>query len=67
MDGLTNQAIRDMIVVQHGEDVWTRVRQRAGVEAERFEAMVPYPDGRTMQLIDDVFEVRYDEPPASAP
>ena len=51
MYGLINQGFRDMILVQHGEEVWTRVRQRAGVEAERFEAMEPYPDGLTKQLI----------------
>lgn len=51
MYGLINQAIRDMILVNHGEETWTRVRQRAGVEAEHFEAMEPYPDGLTKQLI----------------
>jgi len=51
MYGLINQAIRDMIFVNHGEETWVRVRQRAGVDAEQFEAMESYPDGLTKQLI----------------
>jgi hypothetical protein len=42
-----NQAIRDMIVVNHGEETWTRVRERAAVELEQFEDMEPYPDDLT--------------------
>lgn len=51
MYGLVNQAIRDMIVVNHGEEVWTRVRQRAEVELEQFEGMEPYPDDLTHRLV----------------
>jgi hypothetical protein len=51
MYGLVNQAIRDMIVVNHGEEVWTRVRRRAGVELEQFEGMEAYPDDLTHRLV----------------
>ncbi len=51
MYGLVNQAIRDMIVVNHGEEVWTRVRERAAVEVEQFEGMEPYPDDLTHRLV----------------
>lgn len=51
MYGLVNQAIRDMIVVSHGEEVWTRVRQRAEVDLEQFEGMEPYPDDLTHRLV----------------
>jgi hypothetical protein len=51
MYGLINKAIRDMILEGHGEELWTRVRVRAVVDAECFEAMEPYPDGLTKQLI----------------
>ncbi len=47
MYGLGNQAIRDMICVDHGEQVWTRVRLAAEVELEQFEGMEPYPDDLT--------------------
>lgn len=64
MYGLINQAIRDMIVVNHGEETWTRVRVRAGVDAERFEAMEPYPDGFTQQLISAASEELQQDPHA---
>lgn len=51
MYGLVNQAIRDMIVVNHGEEVWTRVRRRADVELEQFEGMEAYPDDLTHRLV----------------
>ena len=51
MYGLVNQAIRDMIVVNHGEEAWTRVRERAAVEVEQFEGMEPYPDDLTHRLV----------------
>lgn len=51
MYGLVNQAIRDMILVNHGEEAWTRVRQRAEVEVEQFEGMEPYPDDLTHRLV----------------
>jgi PleD family two-component response regulator len=35
MYGLANQAIRDMICVNHGEEVWARVRLAAAVEVEQ--------------------------------
>ena len=51
MYGLVNQAIRDMICVNHGEEVWTRVRQAADVEVEQFVGMEPYPDDLTHRLV----------------
>ena len=51
MYGLVNQAIRDMIVVNYGVDVWSQVRQEACVEVDRFEGMEPYPDDLTHRLV----------------
>jgi hypothetical protein len=51
MYGLVNQAIRDMIRVNHGQDAWDRVRQRAEVPVEQFEGMEPYPDDLTHRLV----------------
>lgn len=53
-----------MILVGHGEEAWTRVRLRAGVDAERFEAMEPYPDGLTKQLIAAASEELQQDPHA---
>jgi hypothetical protein len=47
MYGLINQAIRNMLLANHGEEAWIRVRLWAGVEVERFEALALYPDGFT--------------------
>lgn len=51
MYGLINRAIRDMVLAEHGEASWTRVLERAGLGVEHFEAMEPYPDALTHQLI----------------
>ena len=51
MYGLVNQAIRDMILVNHGEEIWARVRQRAELEVDTFEGMEPYPDDLTHRLV----------------
>lgn len=51
MYGLVNQAIRDMILVTHGEQTWARVRQLAELEIDQFEGMEPYPDDLTHRLV----------------
>jgi hypothetical protein len=51
MYGLVNKAIRDMIRVSHGEDVWLRVRERADLPFDDFEGMQPYPDDLTHRLV----------------
>lgn len=51
MYGLVNQAIRDMICVNHGPETWTKVRMRAEVSADQFEGMEPYPDDLTHRLV----------------
>jgi hypothetical protein len=61
---LINRAIRDMVVANHGEATWARVLDRAGVEAEHFEAMDPYPDALTHQLIAAASEELHEHPHA---
>jgi hypothetical protein len=51
MYGLVNQAIRDMVRVNHGEEVWQRICQRAEAEVDTFESMEPYPDDLTHRLV----------------
>ncbi|MCP9777654.1 MULTISPECIES: heme NO-binding domain-containing protein [unclassified Cyanobium] len=51
MYGLVNQAIQDMICVNHGQEAWTNVRLRAEVAVDHFEGMEPYPDDLTHRLV----------------
>ncbi len=51
MYGLVNQAIRDMICVNHGQKTWADVCRRAEVKVDHFEGMEPYPDDLTHRLV----------------
>ena len=51
MYGLVNTAVRDLVVDQHGPEVWERVRTRAGVASDTFVAMEQYPDAVTYDLV----------------
>ncbi|MEM7308557.1 MAG: heme NO-binding domain-containing protein [Planctomycetota bacterium] len=51
MYGLVNIAIRDLILGQHGEETWDRIRERAGVRSTTFVAMETYPDEVTYGLV----------------
>ena len=51
MYGLVNTAIRDLIVGAHSEEVWERIRARAGVSSSTFLAMERYPDAVTYDLV----------------
>ncbi len=51
MYGLVNTAIRDLIVGEHGEAVWDRIRVRAGVQTSTFIAMNRYEDSVTYDLV----------------
>lgn len=64
MYGLVNQAIRDMILLNHGEEIWVRVRRRAEVEVEQFEGMEAYPDDLTHRLV-KAASVELEEDPES--
>jgi len=51
MYGMVNKAIEDMITSQHGEELWERVRARAGVNVEVFISNESYPDEITYGLV----------------
>jgi hypothetical protein len=57
MYGLVNQAIRDLIISQHGEEKWLAVSKKAGIGPAEFEAMKSYPDGLTYALVGSASEV----------
>jgi hypothetical protein len=51
MYGMVNKAVQDLIVTIHGEEVWEKIRQQAGVEEEMFISDEPYPDDITFRLV----------------
>ncbi len=52
MYGMVNKAIQSMILHDHGEDVWLRIKHQAGVTAEVFIGTEPYPDETTYKLVE---------------
>ena len=57
MYGMINKALQHMVVEAHGEEVWERIRTRAGVEVEFFISNEGYPDEITHQLAGAASEV----------
>jgi hypothetical protein len=51
MYGLVNQAIEDLVRSNHGDAVWTSVRERAGLDNGSFLSMSEYPDATTYSLV----------------
>ena len=50
--GMINQAVKDLVCHQAGEDAWLEVCREAGVDPEGFEALTPYPDSLTFKLVE---------------
>ena len=51
MYGLVNKAVQDLIIREHGEETWVRIRIRAGVRDPLFVTLRSYPDKITYDLI----------------
>ncbi|MEO1574649.1 MAG: heme NO-binding domain-containing protein, partial [Pseudomonadota bacterium] len=51
MYGLVNMGVRDMVVDAGGEELWTLVRTRAGLEDDDFRGMQSYDDSVTLGLV----------------
>ncbi len=51
MYGLVNTAVADLARAVGGEDAWTAIRTRAGVDEESFVSMTGYPDELTFRLV----------------
>ncbi len=64
MYGMVNKAMHKMVVDVHGEDAWTRIRQRAGCEIEDFVRMDAYPDEITYGLVGAAVEELGEDPAA---
>ena len=51
MYGLVNRAIQQLLVTEHGHDVWLRVARRADCEGVEFVGLEPYDDAITYGLV----------------
>lgn len=51
MYGMVNQAIKDLVVTQFGQDRWLKISEKANVPAEDFVFMHYYPDKITYDLV----------------
>lgn len=57
MYGMVNKAVQDLLVTNHGEDVWQTIRSKAGLEDEVFISTESYPDEVTYKLVTAASEV----------
>ena len=51
MYGMINRAIEEMVISGHGEAVWERIKERAGVDVEVFVSNEGYNDSLTYGLV----------------
>jgi hypothetical protein len=51
MYGLVNKAIEQLIRTNHGDQVWDKIVEAAGVGTDSFQSMLPYPDEVTFKLV----------------
>ncbi len=51
MYGLVNKAVEGLICQRAGEAVWEQIKKKAGVDADFFVSMNPYPDEVTYKLV----------------
>ena len=57
MYGMVNKAVQDLLIANHGMEVWLRIKARAGVEDEVFISTQAYPDEVTYRLVGAASEV----------
>ena len=57
MYGMVNNAVMELLVTNHGEDTWQRVKSKAGVEDEIFISTESYADESTYKLVGAAAEV----------
>ena len=51
MYGLINRAIQDMVCERFGEEIWSEIRESAGIKERIFLVLEPYPDEITHKLV----------------
>src|SRR5690349_15475060 len=57
MYGLVNAALRELIIAKHGVAAWERLRDQAGLQADTFALMDPYPDQITQLMLQKESEI----------
>ena len=57
MYGLVNKAIKDLVVTNHGEEIWKEICRLSNFEDEEFVGMNPYPDKLTYDLVKNASHV----------
>lgn len=57
MYGLVNKAVEDLVCSRFGEETWTLILERAGVDTVGFVSMESYPDEITYKLVAAASEV----------
>jgi hypothetical protein len=51
MYGMVNKAIQEMVIRNHGEEVWQKIKRRVGVTTDIFIGIEGYPDEITYKLV----------------
>lgn len=51
MYGMVNKAVEDMVCMHYGDEVWERIKARAGVDVEVFMSNEAYADEITYDLV----------------
>jgi len=57
MYGMVNKVVEEMVCMHHGEPVWERIKDRAGVDVDVFMSNEGYPDELTYKLVAAASEV----------
>lgn len=57
MYGMLSIGIHDLIVSRFGEEVWGKIKAKAGIAEPKFELMNEYPDDYIYRLVDAAAEV----------
>ncbi len=57
MYGMVNKAIEEMVCRNHGEEVWEKIKAKAGIEVDVFMTNEGYPDELTYKLVAAASEV----------
>lgn len=57
MYGIVNKAIQGLVIEHYGENAWTKIKEKSGVNVESFLSNESYPDGDTYKLATAASEV----------
>ena len=54
---MVNKAVEELVRRNHGDEVWQRIKQRAGIDVDVFVSTEGYPDEMTYALVGAASEV----------